>query len=89
MRFHDLNQLADELPELLEHRRLLALELDLGMEVDEDHRASLQRRVALLGSRIQHAEVAVSVARRSGGPMALSAAQRAVSDAWRVAGSLV
>lgn len=87
---HDLtaDQIAAEVPALLEERRLLALELDLGMEANEAHRRSLQRRVALLGTRIQRLEVAVSVARRTDGPLALEAARRALKDCWSVTGSL-
>lgn len=82
------DQIADEIPALLEERRLLALELDLGMESSEEYRRSLQRRVALLGTRVQRLEVAVSVARRTDGPLALEAARRALMDCWRVTGSL-
>lgn len=82
------DQIAAEIPELLEQRRLLALEFDLGMETSEEHRRSLQRRVALLSTRVQRLEVAVSVARRTGGPLALESARRALMDCWRVTGSL-
>ena len=82
------DQIATEIPALLEERRLLALEFDLGMESSEEHRRSLQRRVALLGTRVQRLEVAVSVARRTGGPLALESARRALTDCWRVTGSL-
>ena len=82
------DQIAAEIPELLEQRRLLALEFDLGMETSEEHRRSLQRRVALLSTRVQRLEVAVSVARRTGGPLALESARRALKDCWRITGSL-
>lgn len=82
------DQIAAEIPALLEERRLLALELDLGMESSEEHRRSLQRRVALLGTRVQRLEVAVSVARRTDGPLALESARRALMDCWRITGSL-
>lgn len=82
------DQIAAEIPALLEERRLLALELDMGLEASEEHRRSLQRRVALLGTRVQRLEVAVSVARRTDGPLALESARRALMDCWRVTGSL-
>ena len=82
------DQIVDEIPALLQERRLLALELDMDLEASEDHRRSLQRRVALLGTRIQRLEVAVSVARRTGGPLALQSARQALRDCWSVTGSL-
>lgn len=83
------DQIAAEIPALLEERRLLALELDMGLEASEEHRRSLQRRVALLGNRVQRLEVAVSVARRTDSPLALESARRALMDCWRITGSLV
>lgn len=82
------DQIAAEIPALLDERRLLALELRLGMETSEAHRRSLQRRLALLDTRVQRLEVAVSIARRTDGPLALESARRALTDCWRVTGSL-
>lgn len=79
-----LQVLRAELSDLQEHHAMRRQEKARSPEMGPD----LHRVLSLLPGRISRAEVAVSIAERTGKESAISGAQAAIIDAWRVTGTL-